>query len=340
MSLFTMLAKNNNSTGLVKLPGFFVFGLLILFSFIFISQPAKAQDKAEDKTEPQDKLVNSTAPNLMLLKTYQPNQDITGWLMSEKLDGVRAYWDGKHLISRQGNVFNTPKWFIQNFPPFELDGELWLARGRFQEAVSIVRQQTPDNRWKQITYNIFEVPNQQGGLLKRLSILKGFLKHTPNSFIKIIEQKHIQSNQDVEQKLKQILALGGEGLVVRNPTTAYKTGRLSTALKIKQKQDAECIVKSYTKGLGKFTGLVGAIQCELIPEQVIRLFPKLNTLNTKKLPIIKVGSGLSNYQRLHPPKIGSVITFQYMGLTQKGLPRFPVFLRVRNGYKDDKADRD
>ncbi|GAB6069507.1 DNA ligase [Thiomicrorhabdus hydrogeniphila] len=278
---------------------------------------------------------DSLKPNLMLLKTYQPNQDITGWLMSEKLDGVRAYWDGKHLISRQGNVYASPKWFTQNFPPFELDGELWLARGQFQETVSIVRQQTPDNRWKQITYNIFEVPNQKGGLLERLSILKAFLKHTPNSFIKIIEQKSIKSNQDIEKELKRILALGGEGLVVRNPSMAYQTGRLSTALKIKQKQDAECVVKSYTKGQGKFTGLVGAIECELIPEQVTRLFPKLNELSTlngmktKKQQIIKVGSGLSDYQRLHPPKIGSVITFQYIGLTKKGLPRFPVFLRER-----------
>jgi len=326
MSFFTVFSKNNKYTGLVKLPGFLVFALLIFCSFIFTAQPVKAQDK----TDNQEK---HPKPSLMLLKTYQPNQDITGWLMSEKLDGVRAYWDGKHLISRQGNVYASPKWFTQNFPPFELDGELWLARGQFQETVSIVRQQTPDNRWKQITYNIFEVPNQKGGLLKRLSILKAFLNHNPNSFIKIINQKTIQSNLEVENKLKQILALGGEGLVVRNPSTAYQTGRLSTALKIKQKQDAECVVKSYTKGQGKFTGLVGAIECELIPEQVTRLFPRLNELNrqnVKKSQIIKVGSGLSDYQRLHPPKIGSVITFQYIGLTKKGLPRFPVFLRERD----------
>ncbi|WP_233993124.1 DNA ligase [Thiomicrorhabdus sp. Milos-T2] len=298
----------SNHKDLVNKPGFLVFMVLLLS--VFYLQPVLAKEK----------------PQLMLLKTYQPGLDVSGWVMSEKLDGVRAYWDGKHLISRQGNIFNTPKWFTQNFPPFELDGELWLARGKFQETVSIVRQKMPDNRWKQITYNIFEVPNQKGGLLERLSVLRSFLKHNANSFIKIIEQKKIQSNQDVKIRLKQILAIGGEGLVVRNPTTIYQTGRLSTALKIKQKQDAECIVKSYTKGQGKFTGLVGAVECELIPEQIERLFIKLNPA---KQQIIKVGSGLTNKQRLHPPKIGSVITFQYMGLTQKGLPRFPVFLRER-----------
>lgn len=295
---------------LVKIPGFLVCMGLIFLVFTLFSRPTLSADK----------------PNLMLLKTYQPNQDITGWLMSEKLDGVRGYWDGKHLISRQGNVFNSPKWFTENFPPFELDGELWLARGKFQETVSIVRQQNPDKRWQLITYNIFEVPNQSGGLLNRLSVLRTFLKQNPNSFIKIIKQTMIKSNQDVKNELKRILALGGEGLVVRNPVTGYKTGRLSTALKIKRKQDAECVVKSYTKGQGKFTGLVGAIKCELIPEQVQRLFSKLNVHNSS---VIKIGSGLSDAQRAHPPKIGTTITFQYMGLTKKGLPRFPVFLRER-----------
>lgn len=39
--------------------------------------------------------------DLMLLDTYE-NQDVQGWVMSEKLDGVRGYWDGKTLLSRQG----------------------------------------------------------------------------------------------------------------------------------------------------------------------------------------------------------------------------------------------
>jgi len=43
-------------------------------------------------------LLLADKPNLMLLKTYK-DQNITGWIMSEKLDGIRAYWDGKQLLS-------------------------------------------------------------------------------------------------------------------------------------------------------------------------------------------------------------------------------------------------
>ena len=301
--------------GLVQYPGLFVFGLGILLFGLLSLQTCKASE-------------GDNKPNLMLLKTYHANEDVTGWLMSEKLDGVRAYWDGKHLISRQGNIYHAPHWFIKDFPDFELDGELWLARGQFEEAVSIVKQQKPDSRWQNLTYNIFEVPNQSGGLLERLQVLETFLKDQPNTVIKIIKQTRIKANLDVEKELNRVLSLGGEGLVVRNPEIEYKTGRVTSALKVKQKQDAECIVRGYTKGLGKYTGQVGALKCELMTEQVNRLFP---LLKSDSRTVIKIGSGLSDAQRAQPPKIGSVVTFQYMGLTKKGLPRFPVFLRERTG---------
>jgi len=298
----------NNLKGLVNKPGFLVF--IVLLWVVFYLPPVLAKDK----------------PQLMLLKTYQPGLDVSGWVMSEKLDGVRAYWDGKQLMSRQGNLFTPPSWFIEDFPSFELDGELWLGRERFSETISIVNTSIPDERWKEITYNIFEVPNQKGSLFNRLDILNRYLTNHANPFIKIISQIKVVSNAHLQSELERIIDLGGEGVVVRNPEVLYQAGRLESALKVKQKQDAECIVKGYTDGKGKYQDKVGAIVCELIDSQVERLFPELLAQHK---PSIKIGSGLSDNLRANPPKIGSVITFQYMGLTQKGLPRFPVFLRER-----------
>ena len=295
-------------TSLAKLSGFFVFTLLI-----FMSNTAFSNDEVE-----------KIKPDLMLLKNYDSNIDVNGWVMSEKLDGVRAYWNGTHLISRQGNVFNAPAWFTESFPSFELDGELWLGRNQFESTVSIVRKKTPDKRWKKITYHVFEVPKQAGGLLDRLGILKKFLRRKNNTFLRVIDQREITSNKMLDIELHRVLDLGGEGLVVRNSETTYKTGRLDSALKVKLKQDAECIVSGYINGKGKYQGMVGALRCDLIPAQVDRLFPKLKQ---NKDVTIKIGSGLSDAQRANPPKIGTMITFQYMGLTKTGLPRFPVFLR-------------
>ncbi|MBD3755953.1 MAG: DNA ligase [Gammaproteobacteria bacterium] len=261
-------------------------------------------------------------PSLLLLDSYAGQEEIQGWLLSEKLDGVRAYWDGKHLFSRQGKRFAVPDWFTENFPPFELDGELWLGRGQFEQTVSIVNQQQPHNGWQQLTYQIFEVPNQAGGLLQRLDVLKLYLQVFPAPYLHVIEQTAVNGREEVTSRLKEVVAAGGEGLVLRDPNTLYYAGRSARGLKVKEKQDAECMVQGYTEGEGKYQGQVGALVCEIVAGQ----FPELSGSQR----ILKIGSGLSDQERLEPPLKGSVVTFQYMGLTKNGLPRFPVYWRIRS----------
>lgn len=249
-------------------------------------------------------------PDLMLLKSYE-GQSVEGWVMSEKFDGVRAYWDGRQLISRGGQVLSVPAGFTQGFPDFALDGELWLARGEFQRTQSIVMQQEPHDAWYELTYQVFEVPNQSGDLLARLAVLSDYLKGHKAPFLQMIEQRPVQSSDGLKAYLNEVLSKGGEGLVVRNPNTPYQTGRLSSALKVKLKQDDECEVVSYRAGKGKFVGLVGALECRW---------------NGR---VFGLGSGLSDAQRNDPPKMGARVTFEYQGLTQSGKPRHPVFLRER-----------
>ncbi|WP_178861458.1 DNA ligase [Thiomicrorhabdus cannonii] len=261
-------------------------------------------------------------PSLVLLNTYSGQEEVQGWLLSEKLDGVRAYWDGKHLMSRQGKRFVVPDWFTENFPPFELDGELWMGRGQFENTVSIVNQQQPHNGWQQLSYQIFEVPNQAGGLLERLGVLKMYLQVFPAPYLHIIEQTAVSGRDEVANHLKEMIAHGGEGLVLRDPNTPYYAGRSAKALKVKEKQDAECIVQGYTQGEGKYQGQVGALLCEIVAGQ----FPALRDSQR----VVKLGSGLSDQERREPPPKGTLVTFQYMGLTKNGLPRFPVYWRIRS----------
>ena len=249
---------------------------------------------------------------VFLLKTYDGSQDVIGWLMSEKLDGIRAVWDGKQLRTKNGNLIHAPKSFLKGFPDFALDGELWTKRNDFETIQSIVLRKQPDHRWKNIYYHIFELPNQQGNLLERLNILDQFLQQHSNIPIRIIPQLTIQSTQHLKEQLSKIIALKGEGLVVRNPNLAYHTGRSAQDLKVKQTQDAECKVVGYKEGKGKFAGLIGSIICEL------------NNGN-----IINIGTGLSMKERKKPPRKGSYITFKYYGHTNHGKPRFPVYLRKR-----------
>lgn len=246
-------------------------------------------------------------PDLLLLKVYK-DQNISGWVMSEKLDGVRAYWDGKKLLSRSGKIINAPKYFIKDYPPFALDGELWSKRGDFENISSIVRDKVPSEQWRQIKHYIFEVPDAKGDLYERLEKVKPY----KNSSIKIIPQIKIKNKTHLQAFLKEIEKNRGEGVVVRDPNTPYINKRTNKALKVKTFLDAECVVIGYTMGKGKYKNLVGSLKCEL-PNKVR----------------FKIGSGLSDEERKKPPKIGDIVTFKYKELTKYGKPRFPIFLRVR-----------
>ena len=224
--------------------------------------------------------------------------------MSEKLDGVRAFWDGEKLISRSGKVFNAPKFFTKDFPKYEIDGELWTKRADFSNIVSIVNQKKPHAKWREITYNIFEVPQSKGNLKQRIKQVK------ESKYIKLIKQIKVKSKKHLKEFQKSIEKLGGEGIVVRNGSLPYYTGRDNNALKVKSYIDEECEVVGYNNGNGKYKGMIGSLSCRL-----------------KNLKVIKIGSGLNEQQRAVPPKIGAIITFKYYGLTSKGNPRFPIFLR-------------
>ena len=254
----------------------------------------------------------ATKPDLFLLKTYDDSKDVIGWVMSEKLDGIRGFWTGKELLTRGGMKLTPPKWFIKNYPPFAIDGELWTKRNDFENISSIIRSKNSKQRWKSVSHNIFEVPSQSGGLLKRLSVLKEYLRENPNPYLKILPQTVINAKGQVADFLKEVSADKGEGVVVRNPNTLYQTGRLSSALKVKQYLDAECTVLEILPGKGKYQNMMGSVLCQ--------------TDSGKKL---KIGSGFKDKDRANPPAIGSKITFKYYGFTKKGSFKYPVYLRVR-----------
>ena len=51
------------------------------------------------------------APPLMLAKTWKKGNNIRGWWMSEKFDGVRAFWTGRKLITSHMHLRGLPNLF-------------------------------------------------------------------------------------------------------------------------------------------------------------------------------------------------------------------------------------
>ena len=263
--------------------------------------------------------------DLLRLSEFK-DQNISGWLASEKLDGVRAYWDGENLLSRQGKKLNAPLSFTKNFPKFSLDGELYAKELKFEEIQASVMDKLPDEKaWSRLKFHVFDVPEVSGGLLDRLEVLAKFLKNEPNENLIIIKQVKMHDNAQFLNFTESIIAKGGEGAVVREPNAPYERKRSKNALKFKKFKDAECEVIAVNKGSGKYANFAGSLTCKALGGKD----DKEKAGEPKEGTIFKIGSGLSDEQRTNPPKIGSIITYKFQNLTSNGKPRFPIFLRVR-----------
>ena len=153
------------------------------------------------------------APPLMLAEEYN-NQNVQGWAASEKLDGVRAYWDGKKLISRQGYAFAPPPGFTRNFPPYPLDGELYSSRGQFERISAATR--SADGDWGGIKLYVFDLPKAEGNLYQRLAVLEGRLKKYPANIV-VVKQTPVKNIEEARAMMEKIVKAGGEGVILRDP---------------------------------------------------------------------------------------------------------------------------
>lgn len=257
--------------------------------------------------------VSAGEPPILLAHPWDTLSDVSGWWMSEKLDGVRAYWDGKQFISRQGNVYMAPDWFIEDLPDdVHLDGELWLGRKMFQKAVSIVRRMDKNDQWKDIKFLVFDAPKLAEPFEARIAFIRQFLDERQTKYAEPHVHTRCESTDHLKEELARVEALGGEGLMLRKPGSKYEVGRSYTLLKVKSFFDADAVVIEHLPGAGRHKGRMGALNVQMAD-------------GTK----FSVGTGFSDAQRDNPPAVGAIISFRYQELTDAGVPRFPSFLRVR-----------
>jgi DNA ligase-1 len=251
-------------------------------------------------------------PPVLLAESWDNALDLAGWWMSEKLDGVRAYWDGKQFLSRQGNLFHAPEWFTEGLPAVPLDGELWVARKSFQRTVAIVRRQDKPDTWKEVKYLIFDAPAAGGPFEERMKFLADGVRAWQARSAAVHEHAPCKGVDHLRQELRRVEQLGGEGLMLRQPGSTYEAGRSSTLLKVKSFLDAEAVVIGHEPGKGKHAGRLGAL-----------------TVRLGNGKLFSVGTGFTDKERSSPPPVGSIITFRYQELSDAGIPRFPSYAGLR-----------
>lgn len=252
-------------------------------------------------------------PPVSLADSYEDGIDVSQYWYSEKLDGIRAYWTGQHLVTRNGNRIYAPDWFIRVLPDYPLDGELWAGRGNFYLVQQTVLDRTPiDSAWQRIDFMLFDMPYSAGDYRKRYYNIQDLVFAIDAPHIKYVEHRAIQDETHLFEQLDQISQSDGEGVMLRKVSSRYQAGRGSDLLKLKRFEDAEALVVGYKPGTGRLLGMMGAL--------LVRL-----SNGTE----FYIGSGFTDDVRKSPPRIGSTITFRFNGYTHNGKPRFARFLRER-----------
>ncbi len=249
---------------------------------------------------------------LMLANVYQQGIVLDDYWVSEKYDGVRAFWDGKQLWSRSGHLISAPQFFTEHFPTQPLDGELWIARQQFARVSGIVRTKNAGQAWRQVKFMVFDLPKSPLTFDSRLVHLTELLQNTHSEFLKPVEQFKVATHQQLMLLLDEYIANGSEGLMLHKGSALYHATRSDDLLKLKRFVDADAVVIEHIPGKGKYKDMMGAL---LVKNQAGQIF--------------KIGTGFSDQERQNPPKIGSVISYKYTGYTKTGLPRFAVYLREK-----------
>ena len=285
-----------------------------------------------------DVVYNVKEKGVLLANNFDDTTDIDGWWASEKWDGYRAVWNGNSFSSRSGKTFDVPDWYRSVMPPnVALDGELWLGRGAFEKC-GLLRRKKPvkpdlllkwEDEWKKsgVTFNVFDILGQDMKFEDRMKVLQQIVKER-NSCMKhvgLASVKHVlaftkQTKVTKPQAIdmaKEVIAGGGEGIMLRQPGSLYEPKRSKTLYKIKEVDDMEVIIEGYKMGQGKYKGLLGSFTAALMTDRKIKC--NVSGMDDK----IR-----NSYLETHP--IGTVITITYNGTTGSGKPRHPRYLRIRH----------
>lgn len=291
--------------------------LLALPAWALAEAARAAPDEAAQDVVPATKAPAPHEPPALLLAREAPADiDPTGYLVSEKFDGVRALWDGQRLRFRSGAVVPAPAAFLRRLPPQALDGELWLARGRFSELAGLAKRQgASEADWAGIRYQLFELPGAPGPFEARAQALAELVARLDAPALQAVAQERVADRAALQRRLQQVLAAGGEGLMLHRADAPYVTGRSELLLKLKPQQDAEGVVVERRFGSeGRMQGLLVALRLRLPGGREFLL-----------------GSGFSDALRRDPPPLGSVVSYRHRGWSATGLPRFASFMRVEPG---------
>ena len=286
-------------------------------------------------------------PSLMLAEDDHKVLDKWGSIVcEEKYDGVRVICvvenrnpkfytrafnelDSKFL-SRIGNQILD---LSQGIDGVFFDGELTdLDRKSVSGKVTQMMKGSPkESIGDDLLFNIFDVEPTKtikdgkgtSGYTERRALLEQFFKNKSFENIKIAQKWEAKTKDELMPIYEQIVANGGEGVIMKDPSHVYECKRSKSWIKFKEVQDCDLVVTGWYPGEGKREGFIGGFICK----------------DSSGEYQVKVGSGFTEQDLIELSKdpndiIGKIVAIQYNvpiedknGNKSLFLPRF---IEVRN----------
>jgi len=249
------------------------------------------------------------------------------YIVQPKYDGVRcravSVGGSYLLLSSEENIIHSVPHINETLDglgiDIELDGELYCHGMSFEEIVSITsRTVNRHPSYKSIQFHIFDLvtPEAQAVRLVKLNDLKDrspYLIISP--FWVCWSLDEIMHTYDILMKMSY------EGIIVRHFQCPYERKRSVWIMKFKPKKTDEYKIVGYKEEVsiqGVSKGTLGALVCESGDGQVF-----------------SVGTGFTEEQRHllwqeREALIGKTCVVGYQHLTDRKVPRFPVFVEVKD----------
>jgi len=163
---------------------------------------------------------------------------------------------------------------------------------------------------------VFDAPGLKNiGFEDRLHKIDTVLKKCTNTYVMLHKHSKVKNREHLMSDMDRVVEAGGEGIMIRKPGSKYEFKRSDKLLKVKKFEDEEAVVIGIEPGEGRLKGLMGAI--------------RVRSSDGKEF---KIGSGFNDKQRGNPPKIGTKVTYKFMGKSKLGIPRFPIYIREHPGF--------
>jgi ATP-dependent DNA ligase len=249
-----------------------------------------------------------------------------------KLDGVRMICDTACCYSRTGKLFDTvPMRHITdalsrlvidnpNMRDFWFDGELFSTELMFEDIVGACRTSVvhDETKYTQLQYHVYDiVPTTNHSNMiyeERYKLLKECVWN--ENALQLVVCSQVESKDDIYDMHDQYVSQQYEGIMIRNKKGVYKSSRSYDLQKYKKFVDHEFEITDVKEAVGSDAGSA-IIQCKTNDSVLFWVRPKGSL--EYRTNLLKASTSL----------VGKTLTVRYQNLTDKGVPRFPVGVAIR-----------